>query len=164
MQKSDVKMIEIPPITHHFVSSEAWREKNPMITGLLIQKIEVALFVDTMNITLSSSLDHSSPGAKLSRSSVLTDKCLTCGKTFKRLITHLKKSIECQTSYDMEALEDFQNTKRKEQLKEGKRRSRQNQTPQKKAEEKVKNSEEKKIFRGNQTPEEKAEDKMKSKP
>ena len=152
---------ELEPISTVCITPEADFEEVETVSPMNItpeHDFEEVETVSPMNITPEYDYEEVE-----TTSSVLTDKCLTCGKTFKRLITHLKKSIECQTSYDMEALEDFQNTKRKEQRKEDKRRSRQNQTPQKKAEETVKNSEEKKIFRGNQTPEEKAEDKMKSK-
>ena len=73
----------------------------------------------------------SSPSQKIT---TVSDTCASCGKSFKRLMTHLKKSENCQLLYDMEALEEEQRIKRKENHREAVKKSINNTPEKKKAE------------------------------
>ena len=55
----------------------------------------------------------------------LGDKCAVCGKTFARLLQHLRMKVACQGPYDMDELEKEQGAKQR------KRKSRALRTPDK---------------------------------
>ena len=100
----------------------------------------------------NSNLKH--PSHNSSKISTLGSQCATCGKTFTRLLQHLRMKISCQHPYDMEAIEKDQATKRRETDKENKKLKRKLFSPDKKEKEREKDREAHKKFRANRTSDE----------
>ena len=98
-----------------------------------------------------------SPQSSGKKISTLGNKCANCGKTFTRLLQHLKMKTSCQVPYDMEIIEKNQVSKHREINTTNKHLKRKLLSPDKKAEADAQDRERKKISRLNQTPVKKAE-------
>ena len=92
---------------------------------------------------------------KSSKISTLGNQCMTCGKTFTRLLQHLRMKASCQHSYDMDAIEKDQASRQRQNKTENQNLKRKLYSPDKKENIRDKDKAAHKKRRDNETKEEK---------